>query len=224
MRVPHRGSGPQGSGRGGVWAGVVAALAGMVAAAAAVWAHGAAGPRRCCCRRSWRCRSGWSSRPAELAAVVEALVGGQAGTVGITTGLYGAGGFGKTTLAQMVCADRRVQAEVRGAGVSGDGGPGCAGAAAVAAKVNDVIKLVAGEDATFTDPQLAGRRLGSLLDAGPRRLLVLDDVWEARAAGAVHRGRQECARLVTTRVPGLLAGGAWRCGWIRCRRSRRGRC
>ncbi len=97
------------------------------------------------------------------------LVGGRTGTAGTTTGLYGAGGFGKTTLAQMVCADRRVRRlsgrrvflvtvgrDVRGA----------------AAMVNDVIKLVAGEDVTFADPQLAGRRLGSLLgrgDHGDRR-------------------------------------------------------
>ena len=47
---------------------------------------------------------GWVvSRPTELTAVVKALVGGRTGTVGITTGLYGAGGFGKTTLARMVC-------------------------------------------------------------------------------------------------------------------------
>jgi ABC-type molybdenum transport system ATPase subunit/photorepair protein PhrA len=41
-----------------------------------------------------------------------ALAGGWAGTVGITTSLYGAGGFGKTTLAQMVCADRRFRGRV----------------------------------------------------------------------------------------------------------------
>ena len=52
------------------------------------------------------------------------------------------------------------------------------GAAGISAKVNDVIKLVTAEAATFTDPQLAGQQLGALLDAGPRRLLVLDDVWE----------------------------------------------
>ena len=80
------------------------------------------------------------------------------------------------------------------------------GAAAVAAKVNDVIKLVAGEGFTFTDPQLAGMQLGALLDAGPRRLLVLDDVWEAEQLAPFMGGGKRCARLVTTRVPELLAG------------------
>lgn len=49
------------------------------------------------------------NRPAELSVIVKALAAGRAGTVGITTGLYGAGGFGKTTLAQMVCPDRHVR-------------------------------------------------------------------------------------------------------------------
>ena len=98
----------QGIDRAGAWAGPLAALAGLVAAVAAV-----SGP------------IGWASkapvapelavpdwvvgRPSELEAVVQALADGRGGTVGITTGLYGAGGFGKTTLAQMVCADRRVR-------------------------------------------------------------------------------------------------------------------
>ena len=43
-------------------------------------------------------------RPAELAAVVSALVDADNGVVGITTQLYGAGGFGKTVLARMACA------------------------------------------------------------------------------------------------------------------------
>ena len=126
--------------------------------------------------------------------------------MGITTGLYGAGGFGKTTLAQMVCADRRVRRRFGGRVYLVTVGRDVRGAAAIAAKVNDVIKLVAGEDATFTDPQLAGQRLGSLLDAGPRRLLVLDDVWEPEQLAPFTEGGKRCARLVTTRVPELLAG------------------
>jgi hypothetical protein len=71
-----------------------------------------------------------------------------------------------------------------------------------------VIKLIFNEDVTFTDPQLAGQRLGSLLDASPRRLLVLDDVWEAAQLAPFTEGGRQCARLVTTRVPDLLAGQA----------------
>jgi hypothetical protein len=48
-------------------------------------------------------------RPTELAQVTAALTKGQGGVVGITTGLFGAGGFGKTTLAKMACADPQVR-------------------------------------------------------------------------------------------------------------------
>lgn len=80
------------------------------------------------------------------------------------------------------------------------------GPAAVAAKVNDVIKLITGTDSTFTDPRLAGRWLGGLLDSEPSRLLVLDDVWELEQLAPFTDGGAGCVRLVTTRVPGLLTG------------------
>ena len=144
-------------------------------------------------------------RPAELGAIVGAWCAASRDG-GITTGLYGAGGFGKTTLARMVCADRRVRRRFGGRVYLVTVGRDVRGAAAIAAKVNDVIKLVAGEDATFTDPQLAGQQLGALLDAGPRRLLVLDDVWEPEQLAPFTEGGKRCARLVTTRVPELLAG------------------
>ena len=105
----------------------------------------------------------------------------------------------------MVCADRRVRRQFGGRVYLVTVGRDVRGAAAVAAKVNEVIKFVLDEDATFTDPQLAGWRLGSLLDVGPRRLLVLDDVWEAGQLAPFTAGGKRCARLVTTRVPELLA-------------------
>ena len=190
----------------GLWAGVVAGLAAVVGAAAAVWA---VAPRR----RSevplppeLEVPSWVVGRPVELAAVVRALEGGRAGTVGITTGLYGVGGFGKTTLAQMVCADQRVRRRFRGRVYPVTVGRDVRGPAAVAAKVNEVIKLVFDVDAAFADPQLAGARLGSLLNAGPRRLLVLDDVWDDGQLAPFTMGGKKCARLVTTRVPQLLTG------------------
>jgi WD40 repeat protein len=145
-------------------------------------------------------------RPAEVSAVVTALLGHQAGTVGITTGLHGAGGFGKTTLALMVCTDRRVRRRFRDHVYFVTMGRDVRGPAAVAAKVNDVIKLVVGEDATFTNPDLAGARLSALLDIGPRRLLVLDDVWAQEQLAPFTGGGRRCACLVTTRVPGLVVG------------------
>ena len=189
----------------GLWAGVVAALAGVVAAAAAVWAV-VPRPSRVPLPPELEVPDWVVGRPAELSAVVRALVGGRGGAVGIATGLYGAGGFGKTTLARMVCADRRVRRWFGGRVYLVTVGRDVRGAAAVAAKVNDVIRLVTGEEAAFADPQLAGARLGSLLDAGPRRLLVLDDVWEPEQLTPFIEGGKRCARLVTTRVPELLAG------------------
>ena len=196
-----------------LWAGVVAAMAGVIAAVAAVWvvlprrAGGAQPPEPEVALPPEPEVPEWVvDRPAELAAVVSALVDAGAGTVGITTGLYGAGGFGKTTLARMACADRRVWQWFEGRVYLVTVGRDVRGPAAIAAKVNDVIKLVTGQDASFTDPQLAGQHLGSLLDAGPRRLLVLDDVWEPSQLAPFAQGGKECTRLVTTRVPVLLAG------------------
>ena len=186
-----------------VWSGVVAALAGVLAAAAGIWA---VVPRPPVVPPELEVPEWVVDRPAELGVVVKALVRGKASAVGITTGLYGAGGFGKTTLARMVCADRRVRRRFGGRVYLVTVGRDVRGAAAVAAKVNDVIRLITGEEAGFADPELAGRRLGSLLDAGPRRLLVLDDVWDAEQLAPLIEGGKRCARLVTTRVPELLAG------------------
>ena len=194
----------QGLVQASLWAAILAALAAVVAVVVAVWALPK--PPQALLPPELEVPDWVVDRPAEMAAVVKALVGGGAGTVGITTGLYGAGGFGKTTLAQMVCADRRVRRRFAGRVHLVTVGRDVRGAAAVAAKINDVIKLVSGEDATFTDPHLAGQQLGSLLEAGPRRLLVLDDVWEPEQLSPFTEGSKRCARLVATRVPGLLAG------------------
>ncbi len=217
----------------GLWAGPLAALAGIVAAVAAVWALAPQEAGRPVALRppseqgltlapeqkvvalppeaevalppQVKLPEWVVDRPAELEEVVTALVDTRAVTVGITTGLYGAGGFGKTTLARMACADERVWQWFGGRVYLVTMGRDVRGAA-IAAKVNDVIKLVTGGDASFTDPQLAGQHLGLALDAGPRRLLVLDDVWEAEQLTPFAQGGRGCARLVTTRVPGLVAG------------------
>ena len=59
---------------------------------------------------------------------------------------------------------------------------------AITARVNDVIKLVAGEAVAFTDPELAGQYLGSVLDAG-RGGCWCSMMCGRRATSAVHGGR-----------------------------------
>ena len=193
--------------RGLAYAGLWAALVSAVATVVAAWAEVLGlRPRPSLPPSELQVPDWVVGRPDKLDAVVRALLSRRAGTVGITTGLYGAGGFGKTTLAVMVSADRRVRRRFGGRVHLVTIGRDVRGAAAIAAKVNDVTKLVAPDSATIADPQLAGARLGSLLDAGPRRLLILDDVWDPEQLAPFTEGGTRCARLVTTRVPELLAG------------------
>ncbi|WP_411132975.1 NB-ARC domain-containing protein [Streptomyces sp. C10] len=124
--------------------------------------------------------------------------------VGITTSLEGAGGFGKTTLATVVCAHPRVRRRFRGRVFTITMGRDVRGQTAVAAKVAEATRFITGDTATFDDPDLAGAHLGRLLDQRPRTLLVLDDVWEAEQLAPFLYGGSQCVRLVTTRTPAVL--------------------
>jgi WD40 repeat protein len=144
-------------------------------------------------------------RPDELKQIVAPLRRRHGGTVGITTAVYGAGGFGKTTVAKMVRADRRVLrrfgSRVYWVTLGRD-----AGREVLAGLVNGLIaQLEPGRAVTFTTAQQASDHLAAVLSGGPRRLLVLDDVWsEEQLAAFPVAGR--CARLVTTRIPSLATG------------------
>ena len=128
------------------------------------------------------------------------------GTVGITTGLHGAGGFGKTTLAHMVRAHPQVREYFGGRVYEITVGRGVRGRAAVAAKVAEAIRFITGNTLDVGgDPVRAGEHLGRLLAERPRTLLVIDDVWEAEQLEPfLHGARDRCVRLVTTRNPAVL--------------------
>ena len=144
-------------------------------------------------------------RPTEVDQIVAALRRRGGGTVGITTAVHGAGGFGKTTVAKMVRADRRVLRWFRGRVYWVTLGRDV-GKQAMAGLVNGLIVQVdPGRPVTFTDARQAAEQLAAVLTAGPRRLVVLDDVWsEEQLAAFPVAGR--CARLVTTRIPSLAKG------------------
>jgi WD40 repeat protein len=147
-------------------------------------------------------------RPAEVQQIVRAVLGrGRFGTVGVTTAVRGAGGFGKTTVARLVRADRRVLRRfgrrVYWVTLGRD-----ARRDALVEKVNDLIKRIdASRAQPFADVRQAAEHLAAVLAEGPRRLLVLDDVWfDDQLAVFPVAGR--CVRLVTTRIPSLVAGQA----------------
>jgi hypothetical protein len=145
------------------------------------------------------------ARPEEVGKVVAALRDRGRGTVGVTTAVQGAGGFGKTTVAKLVRADRRVLRYFDGRVYWVTLGRDARTKAAIAEKVNDLLtRLDPDRAATFTDPQQAGEQLAAVLASRPRTLLVLDDVWYPEQETAFPLGGKHSARLITTRVPSLL--------------------
>ena len=147
---------------------------------------------------------GWVDR-GELAEVVSALTAAGSGAVALTTGLVGAGGFGKTTLAAKACQDRKVQRLFRGGIVwitvgRDTDGPG------LAARISEVIATADGDSGrAFTRPEQAGQALAGALSGSGRTLLVVDDVWTAAQLQPFAAAGQPCRLLVTTRRPAVLA-------------------
>ncbi len=98
------------------------------------------------------------------------------GSVGITTALRGAGGFGKTTLAQALCFDARVRATFPD-GILWTTLGEHPGPEALTAKVLDLLRSWSdSEPPAIESPDDAGFKLGEAL-SGQRVLLVVDDVW-----------------------------------------------
>ncbi|MEV0192208.1 NB-ARC domain-containing protein, partial [Kitasatospora purpeofusca] len=150
----------------------------------------------------------WLVRRTELRQAIDAVLTSGDATVGLTTSLQGAGGFGKTRLARMVAADRKVRRHFRGRVYLVTVGRDLRSATDIAVKVGSVTRLITGDTTTFTDPEQAGDHLGRLLAQRPRTLLVLDDVWERDQLDPFLRGAPNCVRLVTTRRRQLLNGRA----------------
>ena len=146
---------------------------------------------------------GWVDR-GELAKVVSALTAAGSGAVALTTGLVGAGGFGKTTLAAKACQDGKVRRLFRGGIVwitvgRDTNGPG------LAARISEVIATADGDRGpAFTSPEQAGHALARALSGSGRTLLVVDDVWMAAQLQPFVVAGQRCRLLVTTRRPAVL--------------------
>jgi WD40 repeat protein len=144
---------------------------------------------------------GWIHR-REYDEVLEALCskeGAQAGrSVGITTALRGAGGFGKTALAQKLCFDERVRKAypdgilwaTMGEEIDSNGR---------LRQIRDLLRWWAQEEPpAFETVAAAGAKLRESLN-GARALVVVDDVWSPDDVAPLQGLGEGCALLVTTR-------------------------
>ena len=192
---------PAGSGRLGVALPVAAVVSAALSGPLFFWAGQP--PRR---PDAWLslvpATAGWVDR-AELAEVVSALAGGGSGAVALTTGLVGAGGFGKTTLAARACAERRVRRRFRGGIVWVTVGRDADGPA-LAARISEVIAAEGAGGQAFTSPEQAGQALAGALAGRGRVLMVADDVWTAAQLAPFTAEGQPWRLLVTTRRPLIL--------------------
>jgi hypothetical protein len=140
---------------------------------------------------------------------MSALTAPGGAAVALTTGLTGAGGFGKTTLAARACQDQRVLDWFRDGIVWVTVGQDTNGTA-LAARISEVIANLGGAGPAFTSLEQAGGALAGALAGRGRTLLVADDVWTAARLRPFALAGQSCRLLVTTsrlRVPWLPVQG-----------------
>ncbi|MFD8564784.1 NB-ARC domain-containing protein [Streptosporangium canum] len=145
----------------------------------------------------------WVDRP-ELAMITAALRRGSA-PVGLTAGIVGAGGFGKTSLAAEICHRREVRRRFKGGIIWVTLGRDRTGAE-LASLINDVVAHLDEERPEFGDPEQAGHRLAEVLDGRKPVLLVIDDAWNAAQLGPFLLAAAHAQLLVTTRRPSIVRG------------------
>ncbi|WP_371781688.1 NB-ARC domain-containing protein [Streptosporangium subroseum] len=148
---------------------------------------------------------GWIPR-GELDEVVQALTGAGSRTVGVTTALWGAGGFGKTSLAVVACHDRRVRRYFSGGTVWATVGQDRTGAE-IADVIRSICETLSAETPQMTDLQQLSHHLAELMAERGRMLLVVDDVWTSAQLEPFLAVVQRSRLLVTTRRPRTLPGG-----------------
>jgi len=107
-------------------------------------------------------------RPELANRLIAALNALDAGDVALTTGLAGAGGFGKTMLATWVCHRPEIRRRYAGGLLWATVGQEIHGAD-LAEKINDLSRVLGGRRPAIFDPDAAGAELGRLLDERLRK-------------------------------------------------------
>ena len=140
------------------------------------------------------------ARPAQLEELLARLLDESGENPRVATmALHGAGGFGKTTLASMACHVEQVVSAF-------DDGILWVRLGETPNIQGEITKLYAaltGERPPFVDIDDASIQLVDRLDQ-KSCLLVIDDVWDPNHLKPFLRGGTACARLITTRLLGVV--------------------
>jgi WD40 repeat protein len=150
-------------------------------------------------------REGFVKREEEFNKLKSELLNFKGDPVAITAALRGAGGFGKTVLAQALAHDDDIRNAFHDGiiWVSLGEGPN------LVEKVNDVLKILTGDAPEFTEVAPAAAKLRDLLE-NRCCLLIVDDAWSEAAIRPFLDGAPTTARLITTRRDDILPVSAVR--------------
>jgi len=151
----------------------------------------------------------WVERE-ELTEVVSALTAAGTDTVALTTGLVGAGGFGKTTLAARACQDRAVRRRFRGGIVWVTVGRGLRGAE-LAAKISDACGSLVSVTTALPSPASVGARITPRISTWQERTTLKGQTalnGHTRAVAAVAVSYLSAVSGFVT-ADGLATTGAW---------------
>ena len=146
-------------------------------------------------------------RPEISQKLLKLLLEPDTSAVGITTAIEGAGGFGKTTLAALVCKAEALRERYAGGLIWLTIGEDLSGSA-LAELANSATEIISSTRPSTSDPLVAGAMLGEAMDASDGVLMVLDDVWFSDQLAPFMIGGANSRRLVTTRNRNVLPRGA----------------
>ena len=142
---------------------------------------------------------GFVARLEEFSKLKAALLDSKGNAVATTAALRGAGGFGKTVLAQALAHDDDIQDAFHDGVLWVTLGE----KPSLIKKLADLLKTLTGEQQGFTDVSAAANKLREVL-AERKCLLVIDDVWSEGHLHPFTDGAPLTARLVTTRRDDIL--------------------
>ncbi len=138
-------------------------------------------------------------RPHEYAQLKSAILAASETTIGLTTALRGAGGYGKTSLANYLCRDPDIRAEFTDGILRIDIGRERNDVTGSILELCDFLAPPGTKHPGFQSPDSAADYLASLIGEA-RILLVIDDVWREAQLRPFLRPGPHVVRLVTTRI------------------------